>query len=118
MKTVPLLTFLFLAFLAGACAYEQEDSLFEKQEDDCATPVAFNTHIAPIIQTNCALSGCHAVGGVEPEFTSFEQVKARANEVKQQTQSRQMPPASSGRSLSQEEIRMIACWVNKGAPED
>lgn len=102
-----------LLLVVAACEWENEEDLFARSEA-CADPVRFATHIAPIIQTNCAISGCHAAGGLSPELSSYEKVKARAADVRQETGAGQMPPPSSGKSLSKEEIQQIACWVEQG----
>lgn len=106
-----------LLLLAGACEYQNEESLFGKEEN-CAEPVLFSTNIQPIIQANCALSGCHAAGGSLPALTTYEQVKARAAAVQHLTESMQMPPAASGKSLTPAEIQEISCWVAQGALDD
>jgi mono/diheme cytochrome c family protein len=99
--------------LAG-CEYENEEALFGEPEP-CATAVFFENDIRELIQTNCALPGCHAAGGTFPELSSFERVHNRAADIRRVTQSGEMPPPASGRSLSQEEIELIACWVEQGA---
>jgi mono/diheme cytochrome c family protein len=104
-----------LAF--GACEWENEEELFAEAVA-CAEPVVFTTHIAPIIQTNCAISGCHAAGGISPELTSYEKVKARAADVRHETGSGEMPPSYSNKNLSQEQIDKIACWVEQGMPRE
>ena len=111
------LSFMGLLLLTGACEYENEESLFAPQ-GECSTPVVFTTHIAPIIQVNCAVSGCHFTGGISPELTSYEKVTARAIEVQHQTQSRHMPPPWSGKTLTQEELALIKCWVKQGTPRE
>jgi uncharacterized membrane protein len=103
--------------LTVACESQNEEALFAAPEA-CNTPVSFSTQVAPLLQANCALSGCHAAEGTLPELTSFEKIKARAADIKQQTQARNMPPAGSGISLSQEEIDLLACWIDQGATSD
>lgn len=117
MKKLAIRLSVFLLMLSVACEYQNEETLFGNREN-CAAPVAFSTQIAPIIQANCAVSGCHAAGAILPELTSFEKRKASAAEIKHETQSLHMPPPSSGKSLTQEEINLIACWVNQGAEGD
>lgn len=102
-----------LLLVLAACEWESEEELFAGSEA-CAEQLRFTTHIAPLIQTNCAISGCHVAGGQSPELSSYEQVKARAADVRQEVESGQMPPPSSGKSLSEEEIQQIACWVEQG----
>ena len=106
-----------LLTMVGACEYKNEEELFG-EESECAEEVVFLSDIQPITQTNCAISGCHVQGGTSPELTSFEKVAARAADVARETQSGHMPPASSGKSLSVEEIKMISCWVQQGAKKE
>ena len=108
--------FLYLLLIAGACEYENEQELFGNEP--CATAVVFTNQVQPIIQANCAVSGCHISGGMPPELTSYEKVKARAQDVRNLTHSRQMPPPYSSRALTTEEIALIDCWVKQGAPRD
>lgn len=111
-------TFLVGCLLAlVSCEWENEEALFAEPEA-CAEPLTFVTHIAPIIQTNCAVSGCHIAGGQPPALDSYEKVKAHGANVLQEIQSGNMPPSSSGKSLSEEEIKQIACWVKQGMPRD
>ncbi len=72
------------------------------------------TEINPIIQTNCAISGCHN-GSQSPNLSTPEQISASATRIRARTQQGTMPPPGSGRTLTQAEIDAIACWVNDGA---
>lgn len=104
---------LWLLVMTG-CEYKNEEALFGATQE-CTTTVLYESDVRLLIQNNCALAGCHTAGGTPPELTSFELVHARAADILHMTQSLQMPPPSSGRSLSQEEIDRIACWVEQGA---
>lgn len=71
-------------------------------------------NIKSIIETNCAVSGCHN-GSVSPNFTNNSNIVSQASRIQARTSARTMPPASSGRSLTAEEIESISCWVSDGA---
>jgi hypothetical protein len=75
----------------------------------------FSNDISPIISTNCALSGCHKNGTGLPDFSVLKNIQASASAIKAQTASRSMP---IGRTLTVDEINVIACWVNDGAPDN
>jgi hypothetical protein len=87
--------------------------------------VNFNQHIAPIIHTNC--TPCHRPGEVGPfSLITYEDVAKRAKFVRQVTQTRYMPPwmadpdfqhYQNERLLTQQEIDLIARWVDAGVPE-
>jgi hypothetical protein len=74
----------------------------------------YSTQIKSIIDTNCAISGCHVAGGAAPiTWTTIENVQSRAGDIKAKTQSGEMP--KGGPKLPQSQIDLIACWVDDGA---
>jgi len=71
--------------------------------------------IAPIISASCTLPTCHDGSNASvPNWTVLSNVQDKANEVKDRTGNRSMPPDSQP-PLDQEEIDAIACWVDLGA---
>ena len=68
-------------------------------------------HIKPIINTNCALRGCHGNSGRDPNFTVEENILDYAQRIQERTTEGSMPPPYSPYSLTPEEIAQIACWV-------
>jgi len=80
-------------------------------EDRVSSGVSFSTSISNIISQNCAVSSCHA-GSQSPDFRQFSNIQSNASRIKIRTQNKTMPKNGS---LSQEEIDLIACWVDDGA---
>jgi len=90
-----------------------------------AKPVTFSKDIAPIIFDNC--TNCHRPGQIGPfALTDYESVKRRARQIVEVTEDRTMPPwhadpgdvkFSNNRSLSPEQIKLLADWVTAGRPE-
>lgn len=76
--------------------------------------VSLSANIIPIIDTNCAISGCHN-GTQFPRLTSTNDIIQQASRIKAETQARTMPRDGS---LTQEEIDLIACWVDDGAKDN
>jgi hypothetical protein len=84
----------------------------------------FSADIAPIIWKNCV--SCHRSGEVAPfTLTSYNDVASRGEMIKYVTASRYMPPwkpadnygsFADHRGLTQNEIDMIAQWVDSGKP--
>ena len=68
--------------------------------------------IGEIIVTKCAISGCHNGSTSLPDFRSLATVQANSGNIKSFTQTGFMPRNGS---LSQNEIDLIACWVDDGA---
>lgn len=73
-----------------------------------------STDIQNIIETNCAVSGCHA-GNVSPDLRSLDNIRNKADQIQIRTANKTMPPPSSSFSLTDTEIAAINCWVEDGA---
>ena len=69
--------------------------------------------VMPILTANCTDSGCHDGNNSLPDWSDKEEVLANANNIKTQTGNGSMPPGD--RSITNEEILTIACWVDDGA---
>jgi uncharacterized membrane protein len=104
----------FLSLTYAGCTYDNAEELHGKQ--DCGPEsVSFSNNIAPLISTNCALSGCHVSGQQLPVLENYQQISQNAQAVKTKTGNGTMPPDGSGKSLTLEEINQIACWVDSGS---
>jgi Cu/Zn superoxide dismutase len=77
--------------------------------------VSYADDIRPILDTNCQLSGCHGSATGIPSWATYTTVSTNAASIKNMTGSKMMPPASSGKSLTDEQIEKIADWVDDGA---
>ena len=105
---------LLVVILTNSCASDNIEELYGLPDFVCdPQQVGFSTVIQPIIQTNCAIKGCHVPGTGRANFEDANQIKFNAVEMKQRTQSLDMP--RGGGSLSQKEIDQISCWVDSGA---
>lgn len=79
------------------------------------TTVSFQTQIKPLLETNCIKSGCHnGDNGADRNWSVFANVQAKASGIKTRTGNRSMP-ADNTNALSQDQIDLIACWVDSGA---
>ena len=73
----------FAISLWNACTYEKGKPIAPVTSDACDTAVyKYSGVISDIIQTNCAIQGCHdgstGLGGVT--LTSYEEVKAKVDD--------------------------------------
>ena len=98
-----------------SCAYENEEELFGS--NPCQPEVVtYSQVIEPILTNNCVMPLCHdGSNPLAPNWTVFENVRAHAQEIKERTGNRTMPPSTSGKILTAEQIDNIACWVDSGA---
>lgn len=78
------------------------------------TGVSWSNDILPVIINRCAIPECHN-GISRPDLRIYQTAKFYANPMKTLTQNRSMPFDGT---LTQEQIDLIACWVDDGAPEN
>lgn len=77
---------------------------------------SYGADILPIMANNCAIKGCHdGSNSTLPNFNNLIEVQANASMIKSRTQSGNMPKTGS---LTQDQIDLIACWVDDGALEN
>ena len=80
-------------------------------------PVNFTNEIKPIINTKCAIPGCHnGDNGPNLNWTDFSNFSRSKFEVKRRinlpsTDGDKMPQIGE---LSSEQVRLITCWVEQG----
>jgi hypothetical protein len=77
------------------------------------TGVSYANDISAILQAHCNNPSCHGGSSGEPNFTTYDMVRNNAADIKLRTGNRSMPP--DGTSLTQDQINLIACWVDDGA---
>jgi hypothetical protein len=77
--------------------------------------VSWLNDIKPIIENYCARSGCHN-GTSRPDLRLYDKAKYYASSIKSKTKDRSMP--FDGAPLSNEQIALIGCWVDNGAPNN
>ncbi|MEQ9298125.1 MAG: hypothetical protein RIF33_06170 [Cyclobacteriaceae bacterium] len=81
------------------------------QSVEVLSGVTYEGSIKNIVETNCAISGCHN-GSQAPDLRTLEQIQSSASRIKIRTADGSMP---RGRTLTQTQIDLIACWVDDGA---
>lgn len=85
---------------------------------NCATvPKSFSTNVNPIIQSRCAVTGCHAANSINGPgpLTNYTQIfNARAS-IRAAVISGAMPQNGT---LSTAEKNSITCWIDDGAPNN
>ena len=83
--------------------------------------VSFNDDVKGIISTHCAISGCHnGDNGASINWTVLKNFQDHATEAKRRLT---LPPSSPDKmprvgSLSNDQIKLIVCWVEQGAKDN
>lgn len=96
-----------------------------RAHDPITTKLSFSKEIVRIFYKHCA--GCHREGGPAPfALTGYALARPWAVAIKEEVLARRMPPWGAVQGfgefadesgLTQEELHMIADWVEGGAPE-
>ena len=92
--------------------------------DVITTPITFSREISRLVYSRCAV--CHRQGGSAFSLLTYTEARPWAKAIKDEVLERRMPPwgAVKGfatfqddRGLTQEQLELIAEWVEGGAPE-
>ncbi|MEQ8903804.1 SprB repeat-containing protein [Ekhidna sp.] len=79
--------------------------------------ISLSNDIMPLLQAQCTFSGCHnGDNGSDRNWLQKEDVRAKADNIKARTQNGSMPRSPG--VLTQEQVAMIACWVDDGAKDN
>lgn len=119
MKTAEKIIMLSLAFFLIHCSSENEEDLLPNNNDRCEENTAtLSENIIPIINQNCAISGCHVSGTGRADLSVKENIIQNATQIRSFTQNNFMPPSGSGLTLSAGQKEDIYCWVENGAQDN
>ena len=97
-----------------ACYYDNEEELYSDIPACDTTNVDFGNEIQPIVNTNCAISGCHVPGTGRIDLTTYSGVIGIVdNGSLEQRVIVQMDMPPSG-PLSDCDIKKIETWIANG----
>lgn len=86
---------------------------------NCSTVTnkAFAADVSPIIQSVCAISGCHAAGSTNGPgaLTNHSQISGASSAIRSAVSTGRMP---QGSTLSASQKNSIICWIDSGAPNN
>lgn len=108
-----------LLLLAPGCYYDNEQELYPGSFCDTSA-VTWSGTIQPLIQSSCAVPGCHVTGAQAPDLTSYSLVKAAADNGQLRGVILQgvpfFMPAPLG--LPSCDRSKVEAWLNAGAPNN
>jgi hypothetical protein len=91
--------------------------------------VCFDQKVLPVLQSHCAISGCHDAGGESPHFATYDDVKSLVSAGKPNKSKlynvitskgfvlTTMPPKGNT-ELSVKNINDITVWILQGADDE
>jgi len=120
MKYIMHLAVVLIVFISSC---KKEESPPPPSSSTCSNiSHKYSTDVKPIVLNNCAISGCHVSGGGAPgDYTKYSDLAAVAQNGKLRNRvvvKKDMPPSSSGKSLTQDQINIIDCWIADGYPNN
>lgn len=115
--------FIFILFAFSLCACTKEigknlDLIPSSPVSSCDT-VKFAAHILPIINSNCL--SCHSGSGPgNGNFTSYSGIKQKVDNgsFKARVVDLLPTPMPQGGALPAQQIALIKCWLDNGAPNN
>ncbi len=113
----------FLLILAPllmvGCYYDVESELYPNANCNTPAEVSYATHVAPLVASKCAFSGCHIDGDVSgADLDTYEGVKSKIDDGSLEDRTivqRNMPGSGP---LPRCEIDLLQAWINQGAPNN
>jgi len=107
-----------VTILAQSCV---DHTLPEVEIDTCGGTVSYITEVKPIVDTSCAITGCHnGDNGADKNWTVFSNFQSKSSNVKDRIT---RPPGAPGHmplvgSITVDQIQAIVCWVDQGAQDN
>ena len=123
IKTIWIAAFIGAAGIAigTGCSKDNAQDLFQNEECD-TNQVTYSGAILPIIQSKCAVSGCHVNGSSSGhDFTTYDGLLAVVQDGKLLPAINHTGPApmpQNAPKLDDCTIAKITAWVNDGAPDN
>jgi len=117
MNAVSVKSAVILLLVVGA-------GLVLSAHDVISTKITWNREISRIVYNRCV--SCHRDGGSAFSLITYQETRPWAKAVKEEVLERRMPPFAAVKgfgeiqdedALTQEEIHLIADWVEGGSPE-
>jgi len=119
MKKI-LFLFTLVGWLVTGCYYDNAEELYQNYPQNCdVSAVSYAIDIKPMMETNCAYSGCHLNPGAAQglDLSTYGAVSANKDIIK----SRVNAPAGSGLTMPPSgpmikcNIQQLTTWIDQGA---
>lgn len=116
-------------FLATSCSFDSVEDIKPPVGPCDTVEVSFATDVITILERNCSNQSfnnfngdCHQAGSPIADYTIYAGVKAKVDEGKFEQRAlveKNMPPTfSNGPRPDPNELQMLMCWIEAGAPNN
>ncbi len=102
--------------MINGCYYDNAEELYPGSLNCDISNLSYDLVIKPIIDSNCAISGCHVSGTGRKDLSSYQGVKDVVDDGRLNQHvvvSKDMPPSGP---LSTCNIAKIEAWIQDGGP--
>ena len=117
MKKMKFLGFFTLVFCSSlvwtGCGSDDDDDI--NTTPDPTPEVSFKSTVKPIIDTSCAISGCHVAGTGRVDFTVLANIQAQASTMKVKLNNGSMPKTGT---ITSTQKTNIVNWIDQGAKDN
>ncbi len=116
-QSITALVLLLTSLIFSQCSKDKINNNSFTVDCSTVTNKAFAANISPLIQSRCAIPGCHAAGsGNGPgQLISYSDISNAASRIRIAVSNGTMP---QGSSLTTAEKNSIVCWIDSGTPNN
>jgi len=109
--------FIIILVSLSQCTSDNEEDLYPVESNECATDsMNYEQDIAFIINSNCAIPGCHIAGGQPPNYENYQATVDNKNGIQRRVIDQQtMPPSGP---LSNCNLDKLQAWLDDNTPEN
>jgi hypothetical protein len=118
MKSIFSILLFGYVVLLSSCYYDKEEELYPNSNTDTISVAKWGAHIKPIMDANCATSGCHAAGGQSPDLSTYQGVFNSKDRVKARAVDGNPSPMPASGLMNAGNRDKIAKWIAAGAKND
>lgn len=119
MKRIAAISVFFAAILICSCTKDKGSLPGGIILSGCdSLNVTYSAVIKPIINTKCAIAGCHVSTFASANYTSYAGVKEKVDNGSFNNRVFVKGDMPLSGSLSDDERKKIKCWLEAGAPDN
>ncbi len=112
---------LLMVFFLAACIKDKAKPTPEIAPLTGCDTVTFSKYIKPIVDTKCAISGCHVGTPGIPDYRTYAVFKDRAEagrvKIRAIDANATPMPADTKNALTDQQKQLIICWISNGYRE-
>ncbi|MEI6814987.1 MAG: hypothetical protein WCL14_00145 [Bacteroidota bacterium] len=118
----PLIISFLIISIVTSCTYSKKEMVAAPKAFICTDTVHYAISIKPIVQSQCAIYGCHVnKGGANAvDYSTVAGVQSQASQIpiRLNLPFNDIHHMPNNATLTQQQIQDFTCWVNQGAKDN